>query len=136
MADEIRPGAVLFAKDAERVARFYGELADGARVRTAEGCFLVRLGGFELVVHPVPEAIARSIRIDSPPERREDACHKLVFPVTSLARTRAAAPALGGVVDPVSREWSARGFRACDGHDPEGNVVQFREPLAASTSGA
>lgn len=25
-------------------------------------------------------------------------------------------------------EWAARGFRACDGVDPEGNVLQFREP--------
>ena len=30
---------------------------------------------------------------------------------------------------PTTAEWQAseRGFRACDGHDPEGNVIQVRE---------
>ena len=38
---------------------------------------------------------------------------------------------LGGEVWPVDREWEAasRGFRACDGRDPEGNVFQVRESL-------
>jgi hypothetical protein len=27
----------------------------------------------------------------------------------------------------VDKEWSARGFRACETVDPEGNVIQFRE---------
>ena len=38
-----------------------------------------------------------------------------------------AAERLGGRVKPVHDEWEARGFRACDGHDPEGNVIQVRE---------
>ena len=46
----------------------------------------------------------------------------------SLAEARARAPALGGRLAPAGKEWAARGFRACDGVDPEGNVVQFREP--------
>jgi catechol 2,3-dioxygenase-like lactoylglutathione lyase family enzyme len=25
--------------------------------------------------------------------------------------------------------WESRVFRACDGHDPEGNVIQFQENL-------
>lgn len=132
MSSDIKPGVVLFAKDAASVARFYAELVLGTVVLPQEGCVVLEFGGFRLVVHPIPAAFARTISVASPPERRTDTAHKLVFPVTSLARTRAAAPALGGVVDPPLREWSARGFRACDGHDPEGNVVQFREPLAAS----
>ena len=39
----------------------------------------------------------------------------------------ALAPTLGGAIKPPEAEWEARGFRAVDGHDPEGNVVQFRE---------
>lgn len=132
MTGQVRPGVVLFAKDAARVARFYGELVPRTVVQTEEGCVVVRLEGFELVVHPIPDVIAEAIRISSPPERRAEDPHKLVFPVSSLAQTRARAPALGGLVDPVSREWSARGFRACDGHDPEGNLVQFREPVGDS----
>jgi hypothetical protein len=33
----------------------------------------------------------------------------------------------GGELNPPDKEFAARGFRACDGHDPEGNVLQLRE---------
>jgi hypothetical protein len=33
-------------------------------------------------------------------------------------------------VHATEKEWSARGFRACDGYDPEGNVFQVREKAA------
>lgn len=33
----------------------------------------------------------------------------------------------------TSKEWEARGFRACDGRDPEGNVLQVREAAAPSS---
>jgi hypothetical protein len=52
---------------------------------------------------------------------------KLVFAVPSIAQARAWAPALGGELNPPEKMFEARGFRACDGHDPEGNVIQFRE---------
>jgi len=53
-------------------------------------------------------------------------------PVDSLAAARARVAMLGGRLDPADREWSARGFRACDGVDPEGNVFQLREPAGLS----
>ena len=31
------------------------------------------------------------------------------------------------LVDPVETEWTFGLVRVCDGHDPEGNVVQFRQ---------
>lgn len=78
-------------------------------------------------MHPLPPEIAESIEIADPPKRRTDLPTKLIFPVASLAEARAKAPALGGALNPPGKEFAARGFRACDGHDPEGNVVQFRE---------
>jgi hypothetical protein len=30
----------------------------------------------------------------------------------------------------MEKEFEARGFRACDGYDPEGNVVQLREDVS------
>ena len=82
---------------------------------------------FQLVIHGIPKRIADTIVIAVPPEPREDTSIKLFFPVTSITAARAAAPGLGGSVGPLSKEFVARGFRACDGVDPEGNVVQFRE---------
>ena len=33
----------------------------------------------------------------------------------------------GGALDPTAREWQFQSQRVCDGHDPEGNVIQLRE---------
>ena len=34
-----------------------------------------------------------------------------------------------GALYPSHKEWDARGFRACDGYDPEGNIVQLRKSV-------
>src|SRR5690349_16525604 len=96
--DGMTPGAVLYAKDVDRVAAFYIEVA-GLTVREAQPAHVALASpGFALVVVRIPEAIARSITIDSPPARRESTPVKLVFPVGSLAAARAAAARLGGVL--------------------------------------
>jgi predicted enzyme related to lactoylglutathione lyase len=79
------------------------------------------------VIHGIPDRIAKTIEITSPPARRTDMAVKLVFPVASIDDARLKAPALGGELNPKKKEFVARGFRACDGCDPEGNVIQFRE---------
>lgn len=60
--------------------------------------------------------------------RRENAAIKPVFFVPSIAAVRAGADAFGGILNPSDNEWSFQGFKVCDGLDPEGNVIQFREP--------
>jgi catechol 2,3-dioxygenase-like lactoylglutathione lyase family enzyme len=118
---------VVYAQDVERVAAFYATVL-GVDRATPQGRFalLVR-GGVEVVVHEVPPQVAAQHPVTDPPERREDAAVKVTFPVDSIARVRAAAPALGAVVDGDRHGWSWRGTRRCDGHDPEGNVVQLSE---------
>ena len=128
MSDKLMPGAVLFAKDLMRVARFYEELLSMPAVHSERDHIVLESAAFQLIVHAIPRQIAESIVITSPPVRRTETPLKLFFPVTSLAETRAKAIVLGGELDPKSKEWEAHGYRACDGHDPEGNVVQFREP--------
>ena len=61
------------------------------------------------------------------PVRRADTPIKLVFTVASIEAARVLAAARGGQIDLPEREWQFREFRVCDGHDPEGNVVQLRE---------
>ncbi len=60
---------------------------------------------------------------------REDSYIKLCFPVESLESARNLAVSLGGCIQGKSKEWQARGFLACDGHDPEGNVIQLRQMI-------
>lgn len=120
-------GAVIFAKDLGRLAAFYQGLL-GLSAAQVEADHIVLDGpGLQLVIHAIPAAIAADIHIETPPQRREDTPIKLFFQVPSLDLARARAAALGGALNPPEQVWSARGFRACDGHDPEGNVIQLRE---------
>jgi hypothetical protein len=82
------------------------------------------------MVHPIPASIAKKIKITDPPARRSNSAVKLVFAIDSIASARLQAPQFGGELNPPERMFEARGFRACDGHDPEGNVIQFREDAA------
>ena len=123
-------GAVLFAKDLPRVAAFYRGLVGMLQTVTESRLIVLESESFQLVIHAIPKAVADRLDITTPPQRRVDLPTKLVFPVRSLAQARIDAVALGGQVDAPSGEFKARGFVACDGYDPEGNVVQFREAAA------
>jgi len=128
MSVPVAYGSVVFAKDVERLSRFYEAVLGLQVLHNAADHWVLRAdSGMELVVHGIPPAIAESFSISTPPERREDCALKLFFPVPSLAAARARARALGGGLQGPEREWEMRGFRACDGHDPEGNVLQLRE---------
>ncbi len=121
-----KPGAVLFGKDLPRLARFYEGTA-GLVVTLEERALIVLESPLQqLVLHGIPPRIARNIEIAVPPKLRTDTAVKLVFPVASIDDARAKAVALGGAVGPKNKEFDVRGVRACDGHDPEGNVIQFR----------
>jgi predicted enzyme related to lactoylglutathione lyase len=132
---ELKPGAVLFAVDMVRVAAFYEGLLGMRRVEQVPTAIVLQAGGFELIVHAIPAQIATEIIIDDPPRRREESAHKLVFPVADLAVARERAAARGGLLDPAGTEWSWGGFRACDGHDPEGNCFQLRVPARSEGLG-
>jgi hypothetical protein len=123
-----KSGAVLFAKDPQRLAAFYQALANMKVTHSDTDIIVLESEGQQLLVHPIPAKIARAIDITVPPKRRVQAAVKLVFAVKSIAAARAAAPTFGGELNPPERMFEARDFRACDGHDPEGNVIQFREP--------
>jgi predicted enzyme related to lactoylglutathione lyase len=130
MSLQPKPGAVVYAKNMSRVARFYEEVLSMSVAHSESDHVVLESSGFELVVHAIPKRIADSFQIATPPERREETPIKLFFHVASIEGIRSRVAALGGELNPASRAWEARDFRACDGHDPEGNVVQFRENLA------
>jgi len=126
MSDQPNAGAVVYAKDLARVSAFYAGVL-GCRVAHSEVDHVVlESPAFQLVIVAIPAHIAGSIDVAEPPIRRSDTPIKLVFPVASIDTARLAAASRGGELDPPEREWRFQGFRVCDGHDPEGNVVQFR----------
>jgi predicted enzyme related to lactoylglutathione lyase len=127
MSNLPKSGAVLFAKDLPRVAKFYEGVAGLSVVHSEAEVIVLESPGQQLVLHGLPARVALAIQIGSPPKLRTDTAVKLVFAVASIAQARADAVAFGGEVNAQKKEFAARGFRACDGHDPEGNVIQFRE---------
>lgn len=125
MTINVRPGAVIFTGNPKRLAEFY-EAMTGLTVRFTDDKHTVLASDtFELVIH----SLSAEPTVSVPPVAREDSYIKPFFPVTTLSEARAKAAAMGGELRPQSEEWTARGFRACEAIDPDGNVIQFREDL-------
>jgi predicted enzyme related to lactoylglutathione lyase len=122
-----KPSAVLFAKQVVRLAHFYREVAGMEEIHADTGHVVLDGGHFQLVVHNIPKKVAATIEITEPPHIRVSMPIKICLPVLSIDAARTLAAALGGRVGAKKNEWQARGFIACDGHDPEGNVFQVRE---------
>jgi predicted enzyme related to lactoylglutathione lyase len=122
-----KAAAVLYAKNIDRVSAFYAEVTGLSIIHSAEDHIVLESSIFQLVVVAIPEHIAASIELTTPPFRRADTPIKLTFLVESISIARAVATSFGGEVNPAEQEWQFQEYRVCDGHDPEGNVVQFRE---------
>ena len=127
MSYESRTGAVLFARNLDRVATFYAVMLGLIEANRADDHILLESPGFQLVVHRVTAGGSTAGDITVPPARRRTAAFKPVFFVRSISRLRAVAETQGGVIEPAEQEWSFNGVTVCDGLDPEGNVIQFRE---------
>ena len=130
MTSKPKPSAVIFVKDVRKLAHFYQEVVGMTEVHGDKDHVVLDEGSFQLVLHGIPKKIAASIDIKEPPDLREDTPIKVCLPVESIAAARARAVFLGGKIAPKTKEWTARGFVACDGYDPEGNVFQVRESVA------
>ena len=127
MANPFSAGAIVYAKDIRRLARFYAEVADLEVMHEVADHVVLESETHELVIVAIPAATAARIVISTPPARRENTAFKLSFAVASLADARAAAKAAGGDLNPPEKEWDFQGLRVCDGCDPEGNMIQLRE---------
>lgn len=117
---------VVYAKDLEKVAEFYRRTLGISAVEATPGFIVLEGRGIELNVVRVPEQIADTITIASPPVLREGTPVKCSFLVPNLDDVRVAAGATGGALGPLESAWSWHGMLHLNGFDPEGNVVQFR----------
>jgi predicted enzyme related to lactoylglutathione lyase len=126
----MRCGATIFVKHLEPMASFYAECFGFDDVAHAPGDYRVLESEFWTIsIVQVPEGIAAVIELSEPPARRQATPIKLTFQVPSIAEARATITDLGGHVDDM--EWEFRGYRHCDFVDPEGNVSQLGEAVAA-----
>ena len=130
MSGPARAGALIFAKDAERLADFYCGLLAMKRIHARPELLVLQSPDLQLVIHAIPAHIAQTFEITAPPEPREETAIKLFFTVSGIARAREAVARLGGVVH--DQVWQGSGFAACDAIDPEGNIFQIRESTSAA----
>ncbi len=121
-----KPSAVLFVDRVQEMAKFYRELATMTVTHDAPDHVVLEIEGMQLVIHSLPGRPADEPAASLSLQVREDSYMKLCFPVASIAVARTTALALGGHIGPTEKEWENRDFRACDGNDPEGNVIQVR----------
>jgi len=115
--------AVLFAKSLTRVASFYREVFGARTLDRSDEHESLECEGFHLMVQKIPEALAQSVEISTPPERRERTAVRLDFPVADIELARESARRLGGHVDEQPPPWAGGSTHFYLGYDPEGNVI-------------
>jgi predicted enzyme related to lactoylglutathione lyase len=129
----VRQSLVVFAKNKKRVSAFYRQTLGLVATEEQASHDVLHGPGIELVIHAIPRKIAATITLTTPPSVREDTPLKPAFVVKDLEAVRKAAAATGGFLKPADAAWDIRGHTVLDGHDPEGNVVQFKQPQRSPT---
>ncbi len=130
MSGPARAGLFLYALNMEAIAAFYAAIIGMETLSQTAELTVLESPDIQLLIHRIPDAIAATISLSSPPERREDTALKFFFTVPSLAEARLKARALGGEVG--NENWQGPGFIVCNAVDPEGNIFQLREPSEAA----
>jgi predicted enzyme related to lactoylglutathione lyase len=123
--------AVIYVNDLPRMRSFYETCFSLLVVQPVEDDVNVLLSDdWDLSLVAMPEEIAARVIISTPPERRTVTPIKLAFEVKSHEDLRPTVIAAGGQMDPPQSAWEFRGHRHLDCVDPEGNLVQLRQPVA------
>lgn len=125
MSGPARAGLFIYAKEVERLARFYQSLLGMTRAHATAELVILRSPDLQVAIHPLPTAVAARVEISVPPVPRDSAAYKFFHTVPSLARAAEVAASLGGEVLP--EQWRGPGFVVCNAVDPEGNIFQVRE---------
>jgi predicted enzyme related to lactoylglutathione lyase len=116
---------VIFAANVSKMALFYEKVL-GATATEEGNDVRLRTKTDELLIHSMPKAVAKKIKIDVPPRRRSETPIKPAFDVTSLPEALKEVVPAGGVDTKYS--FNHNGTDRHDILDPEGNVVQLRSP--------
>ena len=129
MTAPLRAGTLIYAKDLALLASFYRQLLSMSEVHASDELVLLRSPDVELIVHRIPAHIAESIVVETPPVLREETAIKPFFPVASFADAQALAATMGGAM--FGPQYEGPGFRITNAYDPEGNIMQLREPIGS-----
>lgn len=124
--------AVLFAKDKNRVARFYRDALGFECTMDDEYHSVLNCCGFDLIVHQIPrryldECETGEIREEKEVVERSFNPIRLDYPVDDIQAVRSKSAQLGGRVDDKPPDWAAPDADVFLGNDPEGNVFKVKQ---------
>lgn len=125
MPGPARAGALIYARDLQRLSGFYQALLGMRLLKADAEHHVIESADLQLIIHAVPPHIAATFTLSSPPKPREEQAIKLFFTVPSLAAAAGMASSLGGAV--FGQEYQGPGFKVRNGYDPEGNIFQVRQ---------
>jgi predicted enzyme related to lactoylglutathione lyase len=125
MPGPARAGALLYAKDLERLSRFYQQVLGRRLLNASAERHILEAEGLQLILHALPPEWDAQVAVSDPPRMRSEAAIKLFFSVPSIAAAEAAMTAYeAGCWGPT---YSGPGFVVRNATDAEGNVFQMRE---------
>jgi hypothetical protein len=117
---------VVFSPNVPRLAVFYEAVLGATPLNEPSGDIRLVSERDEVLVHSIPEQVAKRIEVTSPPTPRAHSALKPVFDVASLAVALESVESTGGVA--TSQVFSLNGLTRHDVVDPDGNVIQLRCP--------
>ena len=127
LSKPLNAGGVLFVQNVKHLRDFYRSVFS-MNVEADENRYVIlTIPGFELVIHGIQNETPPADSQIEPLVVREESSFKLCLPVLRLEEARVMAKTLGGFIKDQEHEWNFNGIVACDGHDPEGNVIQARQ---------
>jgi predicted enzyme related to lactoylglutathione lyase len=115
---------VVFSPYVGRLVVFYETVLGATPLNERSGDIRLLDGRDEVLVHSIPQQVARSIEVTSPPAPRENSPLKPVLDVDSFAVALASVESTGGVV--TSQAFSLHGLTRHNILDSDGNVIQLR----------
>jgi len=130
MPGPARAGAMIYAHSLTRLSDFYQRVLTMKRLHASAEHHVIESADLQLIIHALPEAIASTFSISTPPVVREEQSIKLFFTVPSIAAAAEQVRALGGEV--FGPFYEGPGFTVRNAYDPEGNVFQLRQNLEAA----
>jgi len=115
MKPSLRSGVIVYARDINKLSRFYIEMFGMVLQRETDEFISLSNGDLSVIIHRPP--------IELPEENFNTV--KLFMTVDSHQVTKEKAVSLGGQA--FEGEWANPIFKVCNIADPEGNHIQLRE---------
>lgn len=116
----------IYSSNIENLVDYYKEALNLELIEKGDGYICLGRAEIEVNLLKMNGKPSRSIEVEKKFTIREETPIKCSFVVDSFEQVRQANLKYGGGLKNEEEAWRWRGAIHLDGHDPEGNVVQFR----------